>query len=101
MNIKAIIRKKGFTLEELGAKMAKPMSQQSMSALLKDDANPSINKLREIADILGVTLSELVSDDDCDFIALISDAGKTLRFNSKRELSEWLSAEGGKEEGRE
>lgn len=81
--------------------MAKPMSQQSMSALLKDDANPSINKLREIADILGVTLSELVSDDDCDFIALISDAGETLRFNSKRELSEWLSTEGGKEEGRE
>lgn len=64
MDIKRKIRERGFTLEEVGNKMQKKMSQQSMSALLKDGANPSINKLREIAIIIGVPLSELVSDAD-------------------------------------
>lgn len=63
MDIKRKIRERGFTLEEVGSRMQKKMSQQSMSALLKDGANPSINKLREIAAIIGISLSELVADE--------------------------------------
>lgn len=64
MDIKRKIKEKGFTLEEVGSRMEKKMSQQSMSALLKDGGNPTINKLKEIANIIGVTLSELVADDN-------------------------------------
>ncbi len=64
MNIKQKIKDAGFSLEEVGQRMPKPMSQQSMSALLREDGNPTINKLRDIANIIGMSLSELVSDDN-------------------------------------
>lgn len=94
MDIKAHIRNKGMTLEEVGARMSKPMSQQSMSALLKADANPSINKLKEIAEIIGVSLSELLSDSSEIFVAMISDNGNLMQFNSKSELIAWAKNQG-------
>lgn len=63
MDIKRKIKERGFTLEEVGSRMEKKMSQQSMSALLKDGGNPTLNKLKEIASIIGISLSELVADD--------------------------------------
>ena len=78
MDIKKRIKEAGFSLEEVGKRMPKPMSQQSMSALLKEDGNPTINKLKDIADIIGISLSELVRDESStsDFIAL---SGRMVR----------------------
>lgn len=94
MDIKKKIRDRGLTLEDVGNRMSKRMSQQSMSALLKDGGNPSINRLREIADIIGMSLSELVSDEESDFVAMVSEGGKCYRADSVVRLSDILNTLG-------
>lgn len=88
MDIKKRIKDAGFSLEEVGRRMPKPMSQQSMSALLKDDGNPTINKLKDIAEIIGIPLSELVRDETStlDFMALIKDGDRCYQALSLSEL---------------
>lgn len=66
MNIKKVIKDRGWTLEQVASKMknkqgTEGVSQSSVSQLL--NGNPSIDKLQEIARIIGVSLPELVSDD--------------------------------------
>ncbi len=65
MDILKKIRKQGFTLAQVAAQMTNKMggvgiSQPTLSQMLA--GNPTIDKLREIAGIIGVPLSELVSD---------------------------------------
>lgn len=88
MDIKKRIKEAGFSLEEVGRLMPKPMSQQSMSALLKEDGNPTINKLKDIAEIIGMPLSELVRDETCtpDFMALVKDGPNYYHATSLIEL---------------
>ncbi len=90
MDIKKRIKEAGFSLEEVGRRMSKPMSQQSMSALLKEDGNPTINKLKDIAEIIGISLSELVRDETStpDFMALVKDGANYYHANSLIELEE-------------
>lgn len=66
MDIKKVIQDHGWTLEKLGEQMTnktggKGISQSSVSQLI--NGNPTIDKLKEIAGIIGVSLSELVADD--------------------------------------
>ncbi len=65
MDIKKKIQQKGFTISQVAAQMtdkkgAKGITQSSLSQMIA--GNPTIDKLREIAGIIGVPLSELVSD---------------------------------------
>lgn len=67
MNIKKVIKDKGWTLERLASEMKnkngeKGISQASVSQLI--NGNPTIDKLQEIASILGISVSELVADED-------------------------------------
>lgn len=67
MNIKKVIKDKGWTMEQLASKMKNKqgtdgISQSSVSQLI--NGNPTIDKLQEIANIIGVSLSELVADDE-------------------------------------
>lgn len=67
MNIQKIIKRQGFTIASVAAKMKNEregktgMTQGSLSSMLNN--NPTITRLQEIADIIGVSLSELVSDE--------------------------------------
>lgn len=67
MNIQKIIKQQGFTIASVAAKMKNEregkigMTQGSLSSMLNN--NPTITRLQEIADIIGVSLSELVSDE--------------------------------------
>lgn len=66
MNIKARIKEQGWTSERLSKEMtnrdgSKGISQPSMSSIV--NGNPTIDKLREIAAIIGISLSELVADE--------------------------------------
>lgn len=67
MNIQKIIKRKGFTIASVAAKMKNEregkigMTQGSLSSMLNN--NPTITRLQEIADIIGVSLSELVTDE--------------------------------------
>lgn len=67
MNIKKVIKRQGWTLETLAAEMTdrngkKGISQPSVSSII--NGNPTLDKLKEIASIIGVSLSELVADED-------------------------------------
>lgn len=67
MNIQKMIKAKGFTISQVAERMKNQrggtgISQGSLSTSL--NGNPTIDKLQEIADILGISLSELVSDPD-------------------------------------
>ncbi|MCR5334349.1 MAG: helix-turn-helix domain-containing protein [Bacteroidaceae bacterium] len=67
MNIKNVIKRHGWTLERLAAEMKgkdgkKGISQPSVSSII--NGNPTIDKLVEIASIIGISVSELVADED-------------------------------------
>lgn len=59
MNIKAVISKKGFTMQQVAEKLG--ITQQAVSQAV--NGNPSLSRLKEIADAIGVTVSELVVDE--------------------------------------
>ena len=67
MNIKKAIKDAGWTLERLAAEMpnrqgGKGISQSSMSQMVS--GNPTLDKLVEISNIIGVSLSDLVKDEE-------------------------------------
>ena len=67
MNIKKVIKAKGWTMESLAAEMKnkngeKGISQSSVSQLI--NGNPTLDKLVEIASIIGVSVSELLADEE-------------------------------------
>lgn len=64
-SIKKVIKEKGFTLEQVAAQMSgkdgKGISQSALTQML--NGNPSISRVKEIARIIGVSVSELVADE--------------------------------------
>lgn len=67
MNIKKRIKESGWTMESLAAEMKgkngeKGISQSAVSQLI--NGNPSLDKLIEIASIIGISVSELLSDEE-------------------------------------
>lgn len=67
MNIKEQIQKSGFTVSQVAALMTnkkgeKGITQSSLSQII--NGNPSLDKLKEIASIIGVTVSDLLRDED-------------------------------------
>ena len=66
MNIKKVIKNNGWTLEQLAAEMMnkngeKGISQPSVSSIV--NGNPTLVKLQEIANIIGISVSELVREE--------------------------------------
>ena len=67
MDIKKVIKERGWTIEKLAAEMTnkqggKGISQPTVSQII--NGNPSLDKLKEIASIIGVTVSDLLRDED-------------------------------------
>ena len=60
MNIKEKILSRGFTLS--GLAKAFGITQPTLSKTIKN--NPSYNTLKKIADTIGMSVSELVSDEE-------------------------------------
>ncbi len=89
MNIKKVIREHGWTLERLASEMkgkdgTKGISQPSVSSII--NGNPTLDKLQEIAQIIGVSLSELVADNNTSLTALVDYRGTLYRADSVEEL---------------
>lgn len=90
MDIKEKLKGTGWTISSLAAKMKNKqggygISQQSMSQII--NGNPTVSKLQEIADIIGIPLSELVSDNrSYDFTALIKKGNNLYSASSIEEL---------------
>ena len=60
MDLKARIKEHGLTIASVAEKMG--VTQSALSQAI--NSNPTYNKLCEIASILGISVSELVSDGD-------------------------------------
>lgn len=88
MDILKKIRKQGFTLAQVAAQMTNKMggvgiSQPTLSQMLA--GNPTIDKLREIAGIIGVPVAELVSDSP-GITALVRKGEDYYQANTVEEL---------------
>lgn len=64
--IKNVIKAKGFTLEQVASQMenkngGKGITQSALTQML--NGNPSISRVKEIAKIVGVSVSELVGEE--------------------------------------
>lgn len=66
MNVQKVIKSHGWTLERVAKQLKNQrggigISQGALSTAL--NGNPTIDKLQEIATVIGVSLSELVADE--------------------------------------
>lgn len=66
-SIRNVIKAKGFTLEQVASQMenksgGKGITQSALTQML--NGNPSISRVKEIARIVGVSVSELVGDSE-------------------------------------
>lgn len=70
MDLKKAISERGWTLERLAAQMVntrkegnpKGVSQATVSQII--NGNPTIEKLQEIASIIGISVAELLKDSE-------------------------------------
>ena len=91
MDIAKRIKERGIRIEEVAAKLTNNrggigISQPSMSSLI--NGNPSYSRLKEIADILGITVSELVADDNqrqSDLVITCDKCGNVMKFKRVEE----------------
>lgn len=60
LRVKEVCKRKGMTLNELAE--ALQISRQALSKSITN--NPTIDRIQQIADILGVSIFELISADD-------------------------------------
>lgn len=82
MDIKKVIKERGWTLERLAAEMTnkqggKGITQPTVSQII--NGNPSLDKLKEIASIIGVTVSDLLRDER-DNIFICPNCGAKLEI---------------------
>lgn len=82
MDIKKVIKERGWTLEKLAAEMTnkqggKGITQPTVSQII--NGNPSLDKLKEIASIIGVTVSDLLRDED-DNVIICPSCGAKLEI---------------------
>lgn len=57
MRVKEILKEKGMTAKELAAKLG--MTETGLSITIGENGNPPLNRLNQIASVLGVPVSAL------------------------------------------
>ena len=79
MDIKKVIKRRGYTLEAVATETG--VSKSAMSQLL--NGNPTLSKLQEIARVIGVPVSELVREEDEQRSTSITcpRCGKEIKIN--------------------
>lgn len=82
MNIKEQIQRRGFTISQVAALMInkngeKGITQSSLSQII--NGNPSLDKLKEIASIIGISVSELLQDETTHII-ICPHCGKKIKI---------------------
>lgn len=86
MDIRRVIKRKGYTLTYIAERLTNKKGEKGVSlpSLIQTiDGNPTIASLQEIANIIGVTLSELIADaDKSDIIILIKRGGEMYSASS-------------------
>ncbi len=97
MDIKSRIKERGFTISQVAALMTtrdkdgnvkQGISQSALSQLIT--GNPTFDKLQEIANIIGLSVSELVSDNS-DFVAFVRNGNELKMFDSAEVLKQYIN----------
>lgn len=96
MNIQKVIKAHGFTIASVAAKLKNSRGgigifQGALSSTL--NGNPSINKLQEIANIIGCKVGDFFADEmsGTDFTALIKSGNEFFCASSLKELEDIVS----------
>lgn len=67
MNVKEIIKRHGFTQQEVAARMigqtGRPVNPSSLAFSIGDNGNPTLGLLRQIADVIGANINEFFEDE--------------------------------------
>lgn len=101
MNIKSIIKEKGFTIQEVANKIG----VNRVTLTLTIQGNPTYKKMKEIADAIGCEISDFFRDETNkkaeqhkeELTALIRFRGQLYQADSIEELEnviKWIREEG-------
>ena len=77
MNIKEVIKSHGWTMEKLAEALGK--KQPSISSIV--NGNPKLSNLKEIADVMGISISELIADENAKTSITCPHCGKRYRID--------------------
>lgn len=79
LRIKEIAKEKGITMGEIAEKMG--INPVNLSSSL--NGNPTLNRLQEVADILGVEISDLFTkENQADIHGFLEYRGKVYKINN-------------------
>lgn len=92
MDIKKRIKDSGYTLEQVASKMRRArgakevgISQPTLSAII--NGNPTLDRLREIASIIGISVSDLLADDNSGVEVTCPHCGNKLSISLKLDVT--------------
>lgn len=91
MDIKSVIKEKGFTLEELANILKENgiMPKASKSSLSQSiNGNPTLLTMRAIADVIGCDVVDFFKDEESKFSAIIESNGMLKKVTSIDGLKE-------------
>lgn len=83
LRVNEICKEKGMTLKDLAKKLG--VTYQSLYANLKETGNPTLSKLKEIADALGVEVVELFAPVERN-VFTCPNCGKRFRIVEDTEV---------------
>lgn len=93
MDIKGIIKKKGYTLERVAKEMG--ITRVTLSQNLANNKTPSLTTLQRIAKVIGCSVGEFFLDEvkPPQFTALVRVGSDTLAFDEFEELKKWVNGQ--------
>ena len=89
MDIKGIIKEKGFTLDRVASELKERgiMPRASKSSLSQSiNGNPNLSTLQAIAEVIGCKVSDFFQDERSSFSAIIDYKGELKKVTSIEEL---------------
>lgn len=89
MDIKGVIKEKGFTLDKVAMilKEQNLMPKASKSSLSQSiNGNPNLSTLQFIAEVIGCKVTDFFKDEVSDFSAIIDYKGELRKVTSVEEL---------------
>lgn len=84
MNIKDVIKKHGFTISDVALSLG--CSQSALSQSIS--VNPTYNRMKEIANVLGCNISEFFEDEQSKKIFVCPHCGTRLHITLEEDSKE-------------
>ena len=79
MRVKELLKEKGMTAKELAKRLG--MTETGLSISISENGNPSLNRLRSIAEILGVDVIDLISPESKNGVITCPKCGTTIKLH--------------------